>query len=133
MNILQCICIPCSSYLSITILLSIDYNSSVFLNSYKQSLSDNLDKFDTSPNIRFALFTFAFVIYLYLDRFLSLGKNVRETRRVTQKWTIQRNWQHRVHKTKKTNKAKNTTQKTKKMYNKNSTKTWRWHRRAYTT
>ena len=27
--------------------------------------------------------------------------NVREYRRGNQKWTIQRNWQHRVHKTKK--------------------------------
>ena len=30
--------------------------------------------------------------------------NVREYRRGTQTWTIQRNWQHRVHKTK-TNKC----------------------------
>jgi len=27
--------------------------------------------------------------------------NVREHRRGSQKWTIQKNWQHRVHKTKK--------------------------------
>ena len=27
--------------------------------------------------------------------------NVREYRRANQKWTIKRNWQHRVHKTKK--------------------------------
>ena len=31
--------------------------------------------------------------------------NVREYRKGNQKWTIQRNWQHRVHKTKK-NKTK---------------------------
>jgi hypothetical protein len=31
-----------------------------------------------SPNIRFALCTFAFVIYLYLDRSLSLEKKTLE-------------------------------------------------------
>ena len=31
--------------------------------------------------------------------------NIREYQRDNQKWTIQRNWQHRVHKTK-TNKVK---------------------------
>jgi len=31
--------------------------------------------------------------------------NIREDRRGNQKWTIQRTWQHRVHKTK-TNKTK---------------------------
>jgi hypothetical protein len=34
----------------------------------------------------------------------ALEINVREYQRGNQKWTIQRNWQHRVHKTK-TNKA----------------------------
>jgi hypothetical protein len=34
--------------------------------------------------------------------------NVREFRRGNQKWTIQRNWQHRVHKTKKTKQKHNT-------------------------
>jgi hypothetical protein len=43
--------------------------------------------------------------------FLSEGINVREYRRGNQTWTIQRNWQHRAHKTK-THKRK-TTQKTK--------------------
>ena len=37
--------------------------------------------------------------------------NVREYRRGYQQWTIIRNWQHNVHKTKK-NKNKNTTQDT---------------------
>jgi hypothetical protein len=36
--------------------------------------------------------------------FSSLKINVREYRRGNQKWTIQRTWQHRVHKTK-TNKT----------------------------
>ena len=45
------------------------------------------------------------------EGFLSEGINVREYRRGNQTWTIQRNWQHRVHKTK-THKRK-TTQKTK--------------------
>ena len=37
--------------------------------------------------------------------------NVRETPRVNQKWTTQRNWQHRVHKTQDEDKQnKNTTQ-----------------------
>jgi len=35
----------------------------------------------------------------------TLERNVREYRRGDQKWTIKRNWQHRVHKTKK-NKTK---------------------------
>jgi len=30
---------------------------------------------------------------------LLIGLNVREYRRINQKWTIQRNWQHMVHKT----------------------------------
>jgi len=34
--------------------------------------------------------------------------NIRENRRGYAKWTIQRNWQHKVHKTK-TNKAKHNT------------------------
>jgi hypothetical protein len=34
--------------------------------------------------------------------------NVREFRRGNQKWTIQRNWQQRVHKTKKTKQKHNT-------------------------
>jgi len=33
--------------------------------------------------------------------------NAREYRRGNQKWTIQINWQHRVHKTKKTNQKRN--------------------------
>jgi hypothetical protein len=37
--------------------------------------------------------------------------NVRENRRGNNEWTIQRNWQHRVHKAQgKPNKTKNTTQ-----------------------
>ena len=36
--------------------------------------------------------------------------NVREYRRGNQKWTIQRNWQHRVHKTMESKQTKTTTQ-----------------------
>ena len=38
--------------------------------------------------------------------FLSEGINVREYRRGNQTWTIQRNWQHRAHKRKTTQKTK---------------------------
>jgi hypothetical protein len=57
--------------------------------------------------------------------------NVREYRRGNQKWTIQRNWQHRVHKTKK-NKKNNTicvgnhyAKTNTSNINKTATKNWR--------
>ena len=39
------------------------------------------------------------------DYYMRTFLKVRENRRDNQEWTIQRNWQHRVHKTK-TNKTK---------------------------
>jgi len=45
---------------------------------------------------------------MFLD-FANFEIDFREYWRGNQKWTIQRNWQHRVHKTKK-NKTKNTAQ-----------------------
>jgi hypothetical protein len=49
--------------------------------------------------------------------------NVRENRRDNQEWTIQRNWQHWVHRTQDENKQnKNTTQQTTKMSNTGFTK-----------
>ncbi len=54
-----------------------------------------------------------------------LTANLRENRRSNQEWTIQRNWQHYsgcTRRRSKTNKSKTTTQKTKKMSNKDHTK-----------
>ena len=49
--------------------------------------------------------------------------NPEKTETGNQEWTIQRHWKHGVHKTK-TNKRKNTTQKTKKMSNTDPKKLW---------
>ena len=46
-----------------------------------------------------------FIMYIFLDTRI----NVSEYRRGNQKWTIQKNWQHMIHKTK-TKQNKNTTQ-----------------------
>ena len=85
------------------------------------------------------LFTASDYLFSIFKLLLSLNQ-IRENRRGNQEWTIQKNWQHWVHKTKtnktrgnqewtiqknwqhwvhktKTNKTKNTTQKTKNMNN----------------
>jgi hypothetical protein len=46
-------------------------------------------------------FLFFFIFFFYIKGGQKI--NVREYRRSNQKWTIQRNWQHRVHKTKRNN------------------------------
>ena len=53
-------------------------------------------KLQTTPETRF-----------YANQYNKI--NVREYRRGNQKWAIQRNWQHRIHKTQK-RQTKNTTQ-----------------------
>jgi hypothetical protein len=47
---------------------------------------------------------------------------VRQNRRSNQEWTIQRHWQHWVHKTQNEDKLKNTTHKAKNMSNTDPTK-----------
>jgi hypothetical protein len=51
----------------------------------------------TKLKIHFEYYNWTNVCLVYVTIYI----NVREYRRVNQKWTIQRNWQHRLHKTKK--------------------------------
>ena len=62
----------------------------------------------TDTRYQFVIFEIRFIYNMFLF-LLACARNinVRENRRGNQEWTIQRNWKHRVHKTKtKTNKIK---------------------------
>jgi hypothetical protein len=73
-----------------------------------------------APSVFSNVYLFCFPSYCTQDTGRRQTKqiNIRENRRGNQEWTIQRNWQHWVHKIRDEDKQnKNTTQKNKKMNN----------------
>jgi hypothetical protein len=63
--------------------------------------------FSKSYVVIFSMFNDLRCEVIFLVLLILVKINVREYRRANQKWTIQRNWQHRSHKTKKKNEKHN--------------------------
>ena len=87
----------CLIGLYITINVGKIYDNKMEVVSLSVSLI-SINWLDIINNSEFSLKSLTYLIWFVFDKFLhALWKDVREYRRDNQKWTIQRNWQHRVH------------------------------------